>query len=135
MAQHLGTLAHSQCLPICYILIYYDLILFINILCSKTDLDLDVFIPVDTSSEPRCRRHRPFIQRYSRKFATDDEFFTRCTISMNFLHTSSYIDVFAPIPVFKQQLKLFLQQKTAPHYNPDHSCSWYLVRRCASCRI
>ena len=120
----------TKTLPICYRLIFNDVLLFYKMLHGLTELPFSayLFFNVTTSRKSTI----PCTIQTAKKWQTEKFFFHRVEKSVNELIRLG-VDIFAPLESFKRRVKELLLKRTVSNFDQLNSCSLLLKCTYSNC--
>ena len=110
-------------LPICYHLIFNDVLLFYKMLHGLSELPFSAYFFLNLTTSRKsiilCTTQT------AKKEQTEKFFFHRVEKSVNELIRLG-VDIFAPLECFKKRVMEFLLERTVSTFDQLNSCSWFL---------
>ena len=130
------SIASNKLLPICYQLIYSDLVLFCNILQNNYDIkvedDVSFYFPRPGS---RAAHRTLFDVPKVCKTSTCGTYFIRTTANATIVSTNYGIDLRQEKPASaKRKLRELFLNLSISDFNPENSYTFFINCRCLTCR-
>ena len=113
--------------PICFQLIFHDVLLFYKMLHELTEQPFSAFFFFKVTTS---RKSTIFCTiQTAKKWQTEKLFFHRIEKSVNELIRLG-VDTFAPLESFKRRVKELLLERIISTFDQLDSCSWFLKCTC-----
>ena len=134
--EHKISIASIKLLPICYKLIYSDLVLFCNILQNNYDIKVEDYVIFYFPRAGSRAAHRTLFDFPNFcKTSTWGTYFIRTTANANIVSAKYGIDLRQEKPAREKRkfLELF-SNLSISDFNPENSCTFFINCRCSTCR-
>ena len=115
----------TKTLPICYHLIFNNVLLFTEMLHSLTELPFSAYFFFNLTTSRKSTIFSSI--QTGKKWQTEKFFFHRVEKSVNELIRLG-VDTFAPLEFFKRTVKELLLEKNLSTFDQLNSSSWFLIK-------